>query len=180
MRASALCVPVPRPRGACGGMVKARRRAAAGAAARGAATADPERIRAQSDRDIGAGAVEKLVGLSHVQISPVGRAAGDEDSATMCVAQELAKLAARRGAELEILDAGRDLTGDADEGITWRLGQAAQARAKAERSQTDDRTEYHISDSGARIKRDERRPFEHLLDAIDFPKRTKPPHCPIS
>jgi DNA primase len=140
------------------------------------ATADHDRIRAQIDQDIGADALEKLFGLSHVQIIPVVRAAGDEDSATMCVAQELAKLAARRGAELEILDAGRDLTGDADEGITWRLGQAAQARAKAERSQTDDRTEYHISDSGARIKRDERREFEHLLDAIDFAKRTKPPH----
>ncbi len=138
------------------------------------AGATTEEIRQKIEQDVGAGALEKLFGLSHVQIIPVVRTPGDEEAAAMCVAQELAKLAAKRAAELEILDAGRDLSGVADEHVTWRLGQAAEARAKAERSHTEDKIEYDVSASGAHIKRDERREFEHLLGKIDFTKPTKP------
>ena len=132
-------------------------------------------VREKIEHDAGAAALEKLFGLSHVQIIPAVRSP-DEEAAAMCVAQELAKLAAKRGAELEILEAGRDLSGGADEGVTWRLGQAAEARDKAVRSHTEDKTEYHVSDSGALLKRDERRDFERLLDKIDFTKPTKRSH----
>ncbi len=136
-------------------------------------TDDPDR--GKIEQDVGAVALEKLFSLSHVQIIPAVRLP-DAEAAAMCVAQELAKLAARRGAELEILEAGRDLSGDADEGVTWRLGQAAQARNEAERSHTEDKTEYEVSDSGALLKRDERRDFDRLLGKIDFTKPTKRSH----
>ena len=58
----------------------------------------------------------------------------------------------------------------ADEGITWRLQQAAEARNKAERSQTEDKTEYETGDNGARMNRDERSAFEQLLDRIEYGK----------
>lgn len=82
--------------------------------------------------------VEKLLSLPHVSIAPPVRNADDPDLALMCLAEELAKLEARRAARAEIEDAMEDLAGLADEGVTWRLSQAASARHRAERSNLDD------------------------------------------
>ena len=84
------------------------------------------------------GALENLLRLAHVQIAPPVRNIDDHDLARMCLAEELAKLQARRGAEAEIEEAMEDLTGLADEGLTWRLSQAAEARHRAERPKLDD------------------------------------------
>ena len=82
--------------------------------------------------------LEKLFSLSHVRITPSLRNPGDLEQAAACVAGELAKLQARRGAEREIAEAMEDFQGLADEGLTWRLGQAAEARNRAERSRIDE------------------------------------------
>ncbi|MGR3572648.1 DNA primase [Brevirhabdus sp.] len=87
--------------------------------------------------DVGA-ALENLFSLSHVRIVPAVRKPSDTELAIQCVTEELAKLAARRGALKEISEAAEDLAGQADEGLTWRLGQAAEARNSADRSRTDD------------------------------------------
>ena len=83
-------------------------------------------------------ALEKLFALSHVQISPPFRHRQDAELAAQTVRQELSKLASRRGVAREIDEASQDLEGLADEGLTWRLGQAAEARDKAERWGVDD------------------------------------------
>lgn len=83
-------------------------------------------------------ALETLLGLTHVRICPPVRNPQDTAMAMMCVAEELAKLDARRGARQEIEDAVEDLSGLADEGLTWRLSQAAAARHRADRSRLDD------------------------------------------
>ncbi|WP_347310651.1 DNA primase [Defluviimonas sp. SAOS-178_SWC] len=82
--------------------------------------------------------LEKLMSLAHVQIAPPVRSGADDAFATMCLAEELAKLEARRGVVAEIAEAMEDLTGLVDEGLTWRLGQAAEARNLAGRSKLDD------------------------------------------
>lgn len=82
--------------------------------------------------------LERLFALAHVRIAPPVRDAAGSDFAAMCLAEELAKLGARRGVEAEIAEAMDDLSGLADEGLTWRLGQAAAARHRAERSKLDD------------------------------------------
>ncbi len=89
------------------------------------------------------------------------------------MAQELAKLAAFRGAEQEIEDAAHDLEAMADEGVTWRLGQVAKARNEALESRTEDDTEYERGDNGAAISREERSAFEQLLQQIDYGKGHK-------
>ena len=94
----------------------------------------PDLIRAAA----GTAALEKLFAPRHVQISPSVRNDRDADLAAQCVAEELAKLAARRGAAREIEDAMRDLDDLADEGLTWRLSQAAEAVARAGRGQAED------------------------------------------
>lgn len=84
------------------------------------------------------GPLEKLLSLSHVQIAPSVRHPDDLDIARQCIAEELAKLAAERGVAREIDEAAHDLAGLADEGLTWRLSQAAAARDRAQRARLDD------------------------------------------
>jgi DNA primase len=135
--------------------------------------APPDRLREKVEQDVGALALEKLFSPSHVQIIPAIRSPGEDDIAALCVTQELAKLDAARGAAREVQDAAQDLDALADEGVTWRLGQAAQARNAAVRSQTEDKVEYEKGANGASVNRDERSAFEQLLDKIDFAKGHK-------
>lgn len=119
---------------------------------------------------MGEGALEKLLALPHVALTPPVRHPGDTALAQMTVAEELAKIAATRGLDAEIVDAAEDMMGVADETMTWRLGQAAEARNRAVRSEHEDRTEYDLADNGARINRGEREQFDALLDRITFSK----------
>ena len=82
----------------------------------------------------------------------------------------MAKLTARRGARREVEEALRDVEGLIDEGLTWRLGQAAEAVNQAARSGHEDRAEYELGPNGARVKRDEKSAFDALLDRIDYAK----------
>ena len=86
-------------------------------------------------------ALDALMSRPHVQIAPPVRNRNDPDLATRCLAEELAKLDARRGARREIEDAVEDLDGVADEGLTWRLSQAADARHRADHPPRADATE---------------------------------------
>lgn len=83
-------------------------------------------------------ALETLFALGHVSSAPPVVKSDDQDLARMCLAEELAKLDARRGVQKEIEHAVEDLDGLADEGVTWRLGQAAQAAQRAGRSSLED------------------------------------------
>ena len=58
----------------------------------------------------------------------------------------------------------------ADEALTWRLGQAAEARARAARAQREDDTEYDTGANGALVDKAERQSFAALLDTISFEK----------
>ena len=80
------------------------------------------------------------------------QATAPDDVVVLAVAEELAKLAARRGARREIEEAIRDVEGLVDEGLTWRLGQATEALNQSELSGQDDRTEYDLGPNGARIE----------------------------
>ena len=61
--------------------------------------------------------------------------------ARMCLAEELAKLSARRGVRREIAEALDRIGGLADEGLTWRLTQANAARHRAEHPELSDATD---------------------------------------
>ncbi len=127
-------------------------------------------LRQQIEAETGPAALEKLFALRHVTVTPCVRAPGDVDMARMTVAEELAKLKAQKGLSAEIDDAVEDLQGFADESVTYRLGQAAQAVDRAVRSETKDRAHYDIGDNGARINRSEREKLDELLQRIGFAK----------
>ncbi|NSX54030.1 DNA primase [Parasulfitobacter algicola] len=120
--------------------------------------------------EIGGEALEKLFAQRHVAIAPPVRKAGNSEVAIMCVAEEFAKLDARRGHQREIDEAVEDLSGIADEGLTWRLSQAAHAMNRAGKTNNDDKADYELGPNGAKVKRDERTALDDLLGKIDFAK----------
>ncbi len=79
-----------------------------------------------------AAALERLRAAPHVQAAPPAAAGADPDLVRLCLAEGFAKLAARRRARAAVAEAEEDITGLADEGLTWRLAQAAAARHRAE------------------------------------------------
>ena len=134
---------------------------------------DADALQAALAQEVGAAVLETLFALPHVRIVPPVRQPGNTEMARMTVAEELAKLTCQRGLISEIAEAEEDLEGLADEAVTWRLSQAAEARNRALRSQNEDRTEYDTGPNGARINRDERSALDALMDKITFTKRTR-------
>lgn len=122
---------------------------------------------------VGQAALEKLMGHSHIRITPPVRNPNNAEIARLTIAEELAKLSARKGLSAEIDEAAQDLEGLADEAVTWRLSQAAAAHNSATRSQQADKAEYDFGENGARIDREERKAFDVLLQQISYSKRRK-------
>jgi DNA primase len=103
-------------------------------------------------------ALDALLSRPHVAIAPPVRNREDDDLAALCLAEELAKLEARRGARREIEDAMEDMDGLPDEGLTWRLTQAAEARHRSEKVGTSDSSD--LGEDRAALSR-------HLQSLID-------------
>jgi DNA primase len=108
---------------------------------------------------------------SHVAFTPAVRRAGDIDVARLCLAEEFAKLTARRGHAREIAEAVEDMGGVADEGLTWRLGQAAAAIDRSARGAQQAGAEYEVAENGARVNKEERNAFDQLLGKISLADR---------
>lgn len=102
--------------------------------------------------------LEELLARPHVQSAPCVRNRDDRELATLCLAEEFAKLTAHRGARREIEDAVEDLDGLADEGLTWRLSQAAAARHRADNPAREDAADLGEDRSGM---------MNHLQNLID-------------
>ena len=121
----------------------------------------------------GVDALEKLTALRHVAIQPSVRN-HDLVAARQCLTEELAKLVAWRGARAEIEEAVRDFDDLADEGLTWRVSQAAEAIDRAGRAASEDRATYDTGPNGARLKRDEKQAFDALLKEIGMDGSKRP------
>ncbi|MCV6824942.1 MULTISPECIES: DNA primase [Halocynthiibacter] len=115
---------------------------------------------------IGPEALENLTAPRHVQLAPGVRSPSQSELAELCVEEEMRKLMASYGAEREISEAMRDMEGAVDEGMTWRLSQAAEARNKASRSEGEDKAAYDIAENGTKMNREERSAFDGLLAKI--------------
>lgn len=96
--------------------------------------AAPGKLHQQIGEKLGPEVVENLFLLRHVQIAPLIRNPADPQTAIKALAEELAKHSADRGVMNEVTEAMEDITGEADEGLTWRLQQAAEARSRAARA----------------------------------------------
>ncbi|MEM7520028.1 MAG: DNA primase [Pseudomonadota bacterium] len=130
----------------------------------------PDALLVAIEAELGADALENLLSQRHVAISPCVRNPGDAELAGLTVAGELAKLEAARGLDAEIAEAVDDMAGAADEGMTFRLSEAAQAAERAKRAGQEDKAEYDLGRNGALISKDERSAWDTLLSTIDFSK----------
>ncbi len=123
------------------------------------------------EAEIGPAPLETLLQARHVAITPCIRNPGDIDLARQTVAEELDKLDADKGLQAEIEEAAADPDALSHESVTWRLGDAANTRNRAQRSGgNDDATEFDLGPNGAHIDKDERDAFERLMQKIEFGK----------
>jgi DNA primase len=128
---------------------------------------ESEALRTEIASRCGAQSLEKLFALNHVTIAPPIRRADDGELAAMCLAEELAKLDAARGARREIAEATAEIDALVDEGLTWRLSEATRALDEARRGKGEDKGLYDRADNGVLLAREERAALEALLKLID-------------
>ncbi len=137
-----------------------------------------EVLRAQIVAATSQARLDKLFSHRHVQISPALRHKENHKLAATCIGEDLAKLEAARGVQREIEEAASDMGAVVDEGVTWRLAQAAEAHNKAVRSEQEDNVAFDVAKSGALMDRSERKALDVLLERIGLgvgsPKESDP------
>lgn len=129
--------------------------------------AEADDIKEAIFQEVGAGPLEKLFSQTHVKISPAVRRAGDVEIAAMCLGEELGKLAAKRGHDRELRDGMEEMQGQVDEGLTWRLSQAAKSIDTSVRPDTDDTADFVKVENGSMLNKDERSAFDKLLENME-------------
>ncbi|MEL7346067.1 MAG: toprim domain-containing protein, partial [Pseudomonadota bacterium] len=122
--------------------------------------------RAQIEEKIGAQSLETLMSQRHVRIAPSVQTDADDDLVRLCLGEEFAIMAARRGAVREIADAMADAPAAEDEGLTWRVKQAAEALHGPRRGEETDGAEFDVAENGVRLNRDERAASRAMFDEI--------------
>jgi DNA primase len=88
----------------------------------------------------------------------------------------LRKLRSARGGRREVREAEEDLAGLVDEGLTWRLAQANEARFLAAKGPEAVKGEGFVAENGVEMDKDELSVARSLWDRIDFGRggRSKP------
>src|SRR5690606_8249587 len=123
------------------------------------------------------GALDRLLSNPHVRISPSLQPRPDPqmdlEFAEACVAEALARLQADRMLRAELSEAAEDLEGLADEGLTWRIGKAAEARLSAARGPQEQKTEAIVAENGVELDREELDRARKLREQIDFTRGGK-------
>jgi DNA primase len=113
-------------------------------------------------------ALDALLSHPHVRNAPAILNLSDAEKAEFAVAQDLFILQAERGRRREIEEAALDIEGVADEGLTWRLAKANEARAEAQRGPQDKTGEAVISPNGVALDKEELEEARKVFDSIRF------------
>jgi DNA primase len=119
---------------------------------------------------LGDAPLARLMADPHVAIVPAVARPGDADLARQCLAEELARLKARRGHRAALEEALSDIAGVADEWLTRRLSDAAAGVDLTRPRESEDTRAVEIADNGLALDRDERSAFDSLLGQIRFAK----------
>ncbi len=120
-------------------------------------------------------AVETIFAHPHVRNAPAILSPDDLDKAEFSVAQDLFLLTTERGRLREIEEAALDIEGVVDEGLTWRLRKATEARAEAQRGPQDKSGESIIAPNGVALDKDELEESRRIFGSIRFEKGTNRP-----
>ncbi|MEH7829496.1 DNA primase [Gemmobacter denitrificans] len=133
--------------------------------------ADPETRPARLLRAAGA-VLETLMSHPQIQVQPHLRRP-DDACAAKCLEMEFAKLQAQWGAVQELREASEDIEALADEGLTWRVAQAARAVAEAEKGPEAARADGVLAENGVEMDREELDHARQTWANIDFTRGGK-------
>lgn len=122
-----------------------------------------ERVRADSPL-----ALDRLMANTHVACSPTLQPKADAEFAASCIEEALARLVADRAHRAELAEAEDEVTGLADEGLTWRLTRATEARQTAARGPKEQSTETILAPNGVQMDREELELARRRWESIDF------------
>ena len=128
---------------------------------------DADALRVALDQSNLSQTLETLLKLGHVRIAPCIRAPGDTDKAAQCLAEEFAKLAARRGVQNEMSEALEDLDTTDEARLNWRLNHALHARQQADAPKSGD------GSIGGEDESDLSRHLRDLIDGQAWVKKTR-------
>jgi DNA primase len=120
--------------------------------------------------------VESVLNQNHVMTAPPILKVDDPEFAEICAGDMLRKLRSARGGRREVREAEEDLAGLVDEGLTWRLAQANEARFLAAKGPEAVKGEGFVAENGVEMDKDELSVARSLWDRIDFGRggRSKP------
>jgi len=119
------------------------------------------------------GALDRLTDNPHLRIAPALQPRADAEFAATCLAEALAHLQADRVHRRELAEAEEDVGHLADEGLTWRVTKATEARATAARGPQDQKSEAIIASNGIELDREELDRARRLHAQIDFTRGGK-------
>lgn len=119
------------------------------------------------------GALDRLTDNPHLRIAPALQPRADAEFAATCLAEALAHLQADRAHRREMAEAQEDVGHLADEGLTWRVTKATEARATAARGPQDQKGEAIIASNGVELDREELDRARRLHAQIDFTRGGK-------
>ncbi|WP_224815887.1 DNA primase [Hasllibacter sp. MH4015] len=115
-------------------------------------------------------ALESLMGLSHLAITPFLLGEGDPDRAATCLAEEFVKIDAARAIEEEMVEAAQDLgdvTDDEDHTLAFRLTEAVRGKHAALHPKGEENAEQFGETAEARSA------FHQLLSSAGQGKKTR-------
>ncbi|MBF9045281.1 DNA primase [Rhodobacterales bacterium HKCCE4037] len=133
-------------------------------------TRDPAALLDEINASPQAPALERLLALSHLAITPFLIGDGDPSRAAECLAEEFAKQAAARAIEDEMAEATQDLgeiTNDEDATLAYRLNEAVRGKHAALRPRGEDDAEQFGETADARAE------FHRLLSTAGQGKKTR-------
>jgi DNA primase len=114
--------------------------------------------------------LDVLLGLPHVQIAPSVRHCNDVELVISCLQQEFAQMFATAAHGREVAEAVQDLSDLDDEGLTWRLSESAKHVQRTTQGSQKDTTEYKTATNGLKVKLEEQKTLDSLLEQISFSK----------
>jgi DNA primase len=114
--------------------------------------------------------LDAIMAQPHVRNAPAVADGSDAEKAEFAVAQDLFLLQAERGRRREIEEAAQDIEGVVDEGLTWRIAKANEARFEAQRGPKARSGESVIAPNGVALDKDELEQSRRVFDNIVFEK----------
>jgi DNA primase len=117
--------------------------------------------------------LDVLLSHPHVRNAPALLDLADTERAEFALAQDFFILSAERGRRREIEEAEQDIEGVVDEGLTWRIAKANEARAAAHRGPQDKVGEAVISANGVALDKEELEEARKVFDSIRFDRPSR-------